>query len=149
MKPVVCISGGFDPLHCGHVDYINGAAEYGRVVVILNSDEWLIRKKGYCFMPFAERAEILKNIKSVFKVAGVDDYDGSVCQALKSIRPKYFANGGDRTKLNVKQQKVGSAEAKLCQELGIIQLFNIGGEKSASSSKLVKNAAKKLVYEQG
>lgn len=127
---LVAISGGFDPIHVGHVRLINDAALHGDVIVILNSDEWLSRKKGYCFMDWLSRAYILRAIKGVIDVVRVDDADGSVCEALERIKPDYFANGGDRTTSN-------TPELKLCMELGIKPLFNIGGEKVASSSNLV------------
>ena len=77
---------------------IRDAAKHGDVIVVANSDEWLMRKKGFVFMPFEERRDILKEIKGVIIVAAVDDSDGTVCDALRKIRPDYFANGGDRGK---------------------------------------------------
>ncbi len=129
----ICISGGFDPIHAGHVRLIQDAARYGNVMVILNSDEWLLRKKGYVFMPWADRADILLNQKGVVVVSYVNDNDGTVCEALERIRPTYFANGGDRTNEN-------TPELALCLELGIKPLFGIGGHKIASSSDIVRHA---------
>ena len=134
-KKIICVSGGCDPLHGGHVAMILDAARYGDVVVILNSDAWLLRKKGYKFMPWEERAEILMAIKGVTDVVQVDDSDGTVCEALRRIRPDYFANGGDR--------KIGNTpEGDVCAELGIEMLWNIGGEKSQSSSWLIEAVRK-------
>jgi cytidyltransferase-like protein len=129
----IAVSGGFDPLHFGHLRMFQDAAKAGDVIIILNSDEWLRRKKGYVFMPYAQRAEILYAIKGVMDVVNVDDSDGTVCEALRRLRPDYFANGGDRTEEN-------TPELKLCCDLGIKTLFNIGGEKVASSSELVTEA---------
>ncbi len=129
----VCISGGFDPIHIGHINLIESAAHFGDVVVILNSDAWLKRKKGYCFMPWNQRARVLAAIKGVIRVAAVDDKDGTVVEALRRIRPDYFANGGDRTDEN-------TPELKACEDLGIKPIFGIGGDKLASSSELVKAA---------
>lgn len=126
----ICISGGFDPVHIGHIDLISKASEYGRLIIILNSDEWLKAKKGFALMSWAERAKILLAMENVAEVVKVDDSDGSVCEALKTIRPDYFANGGDRTEQNI-------PELKLCLDLGIKTLFSVGGEKQASSSKIV------------
>tara|TARA_R100000388_G_scaffold94864_1_gene83840 strand:- start:1791 stop:2231 length:441 start_codon:yes stop_codon:yes gene_type:complete len=132
--PTVAVSGGFDPIHKGHVQMIEEASNYGQVIVILNSDEWLIRKKGYKFMSFEERAYIVGNIKGVTIVTSVDDSDGSVCKALERIRPDYFANGGDRKLTN-------TPEMELCKELDIGLLWNVGGGKTQSSSELVDKAA--------
>lgn len=131
--PTVAVSGGFDPIHKGHVQMIHEASKYGQVIVILNSDDWLIRKKGYKFMSFEERAFIAGNIKGVTIVTSVDDSDNTVCKALERLRPDYFANGGDRKLAN-------TPEMKLCRELNIGLLWNIGGGKIQSSSDLVFKA---------
>ena len=130
MKKIIAVSGGFDPIHKGHVRMIREAAKLGDVVVILNSDDWLKRKKGYNFMSFKERSYIAGSIKGVMMVSGVDDSDGSVCEALRRIKPNAFANGGDRYESN-------TPEMDVCNELGIEMLWNIGGEKEQSSSALV------------
>ena len=131
-RPTVAVSGGFDPVHVGHVRMILEAAEVGDVIVIANSDEWLMRKKGYVFMPWKERAEILASIKGVLKVVTVDDSDGTVCEALRREKPTFFANGGDRKTDN-------TPEMDVCSELGIGLLWEVGGGKIQSSSELVKN----------
>ncbi len=130
--PTIAVSGGFDPIHKGHVQMIREAAEYGNVIVILNSNDWLVRKKGYKFMSFDERAYIAGSIKGVIIVANVDDSDGTVCKALRRFKPDYFANGGDRYENN-------TPEMDVCEELGIEMLWNIGGGKIQSSSQLVNN----------
>lgn len=132
MNPVVCVSGGFDPLHFGHIRLIKNAADYGDVIVILNSDAWLERKKGYLFMPFVQRKEIVENIKGVISVEAVDDADGTVCEALRRIRPEFFANGGDRLPIN-------TPELSLCTDLQIMPLFGVGGGKAHSSQALIDN----------
>lgn len=132
----VVVSGGFDPIHVGHVRMIIEAAKHGNVIVVANSDAWLMRKKGYIFMPFEERQEILASIKGVLRVESVDDIDGTVCEALRRIKPTHFANGGDRKQTN-------TPEMDVCNELGISLLWNIGGGKIQSSSDLVKAAKDK------
>ena len=132
-KKIIAVSGGFDPIHVGHIRMIREAAELGHVVMILNSDEWLIRKKGYKFMPLEERSYICENIKGVIATFEVDDSDGTVCKALEQIRPDAFANGGDRYITN-------TPEMAICKELEIEMLWNIGGEKAQSSSMLVTEA---------
>jgi cytidyltransferase-like protein len=132
----VAISGGMDPPHVGHIRMIREASQFGDVIVILNSDEWLMRKKGYVFMPWEERAEILSSIKGVTKVVPVDDTDGTVCEALTRIKPQYFANGGDRTDIN-------TPEKKICEEYQITMIWGVGGGKVQSSSELVGKFIKK------
>ncbi len=137
-RPTIMVSGGFDPVHAGHIRMIRAAAKYGDVIVIANSDAWLHEKKGFVFMDFNQRAEILNSIKGVVLVDSVDDSDGTVCEAIARLRPTYFANGGDRGKHNTPEQNV-------CDDLGIEMLWSIGGdEKVAASSDLVNNVVGKL-----
>jgi D-beta-D-heptose 7-phosphate kinase/D-beta-D-heptose 1-phosphate adenosyltransferase len=130
-KKIVAVSGGFDPIHIGHVRMIRESSEHGDVVVIANSDEWLVRKKEYVFMPFEERKEILMSIKGVVSVIKAEDDDNTVCQSLKALKPDIFANGGDRKQTN-------TPEMKVCEDLGIEMLWNVGGGKIQSSSWLVE-----------
>ena len=133
-KSTVMVSGGFDPVHVGHIRLILEAAKFGDVIVIANSDKWLFRKKGFVFMTFEQRKEILDAIKGVILVDAVDDKDGTVCEAIRTHKPTYFANGGDRRRTN-------TPEVNLCQELGVEMLWGVGGDKkSESSSDLVKKA---------
>lgn len=129
----VMVSGGFDPIHVGHVRMIRDASKYGDVIVVANSDDWLFRKKGYNFMGFTERKEILMSIKGVIDVVAVNDEDGTVCDALINLRPTYFANGGDRTSDNTPEKTV-------CENLGIKMIWNVGGQKIQSSSELVEKS---------
>jgi len=132
-RKIIAVSGGFDPVHKGHVQMIEEASKLGSVMVIINSDDWLKRKKGYVFMPWEDRAYIMGNIKGVRIVAAVDDSDNTVCEALRRMKPDAFANGGDRKDNN-------TPEMDVCNELGIELLWNIGGEKVESSSNLVNKA---------
>jgi len=134
-KPVIAVSGGFDPVHIGHVRMIKDAARYGDVMVIINSDDWLQRKKGYVFMPWKERAEIMGNIKGVRFVTAVDDSDGTVCEALKRHKPEVFANGGDRKQKN-------TPEMDVCEELGIQMMWAVGGNSKPQSSSWLVNKLK-------
>ena len=131
-RPTVMVSGGFDPVHAGHIRMIRHAAEYGDVIVIANSDDWLYRKKGFIFMEWERRVEILNAIKGVVLVDSVDDSDGTVCEAIHRLKPTFFANGGDRGRSNTPEQSV-------CRDLGIEMLWGIGGEEKVdSSSELAK-----------
>lgn len=133
-RPTVMVSGGFDPVHAGHIRMILDASRWGDVIVVANSDRWLFEKKGFNFMDFEQRAEILNAIKGVILVDSVDDTDGTVCEAIRRHSPTYFANGGDRGRDNTPEQNV-------CEELGVKMLWSIGGdEKRDSSSELVQRA---------
>jgi len=129
----VCVSGGFDPVHIGHLRMIREASKFGHVIVIVNSDDWLMRKKGYIFMPFEERCEIIQGFTATGTTTFVDDSDGTVCEALHRIKPDYFANGGDRKTDN-------TPEMDVCEKLDIEMLWSIGGGKIQSSSTLVTDA---------
>jgi cytidyltransferase-like protein len=131
MKKRIMVSGGFDPPHIGHIRMFQDAAEWGEVIVAINSDDWLMRKKGYIFMPWVERAEIIRELTSVEHVVSFNDNDNTANQAIKVHRPDAFANGGDRKKKN-------TPEMDLCDKLGIQMLWGIGGkDKPQSSSWLV------------
>lgn len=126
---IAMVSGGFDPLHIGHIDLIKLATAHGDVVIVLNSDDWLCRKKGYVFMPYKERGRILEAIRSVVAVIPVDDKDDTVCTALEGLKPDFFINGGNRSKPHPREKVI-------CDRLNITQIF--GGGKIQSSSKLVE-----------
>lgn len=141
-KVIVAISGGFDPIHIGHIRMVQAAKALGDyLVVILNNDHWLRAKKGYVFMPQKERKELLEAIAGVDKVVMTvhkkNDSDTSVCRELLKIKPHIFANGGDRKKGN-------TPEVALCKKLKVGLAFNVGkGGKIQSSSWLVSKAAKR------
>lgn len=145
-KIVVAVSGGFDPLHIGHVRMFEEAKILGDyLVVILNNDNWLRDKKGSEFMPELERLEIIKALRVVDEVVLTDhkpdEYliDKSVVRTLRVIKPDIFANGGDRKPDGDPVPEVG-----LCEELGIKIVYNVGkGGKVQSSSWLVDKTLKK------
>ena len=135
---IVVVSGGFDPIHSGHISYMKSAKDIGdHLIVALNSDEWLIRKKKKAFMNIEERKNILLNIECVDEVITFNDDDsGSCIDALEKIKNKYpnekiiFCNGGDRDKDNIPEMMIEGIEFR----------FGIGGdEKKNSSSSLLKN----------
>jgi D-beta-D-heptose 7-phosphate kinase/D-beta-D-heptose 1-phosphate adenosyltransferase len=135
----VAVSGGFDPLHIGHVRMMEAARALGtRLVVIVNDDDFLMRKKGYIFMKEDERLEIVRSLRCVDEALLAIDKDQTVCETLRAIRPHVFANGGDRVDAK------DIPEAQVCSELGIEMVFNVGGGKIQSSSSLVRTGAKKV-----
>ena len=132
---IIIVSGGFDPIHSGHIAYFKSARALGdKLIVALNSDEWLINKKGKFFMPFNERKVIVENISSVDSVINfVDDSKGSAINALNKIKEQYpdddiaFANGGDRNQDNIPEMVVD----------GIEFLFSVGGDDKKNSSSWI------------
>ena len=138
MKKIVLITGGFDPLHSGHIAYINAARELGDSLIIgLNSDEWLRRKKGQEFMPWEERATIIAELQNVVRVINFDDSDNSAKDAIRKVRalnPQaqiIFANGGDRTKENIPEMDL------LEEMLHLDFVFGVGGEDKKNSSSWI------------
>jgi cytidyltransferase-like protein len=126
----VAVSGAFDPLHIGHIRYIREAAELGdRLVVILNSDEFLLRKKGFVFMPFEDRKEILESIKGVDEVVASIDMDQTVCKTLEIVKPDIFAEGG-----SLKADEI--PEADTCDKIGCKIVMNVGGGKVRGDREL-------------
>ncbi|MCE9549170.1 adenylyltransferase/cytidyltransferase family protein [Candidatus Nomurabacteria bacterium] len=142
-KKVVMVSGGFDPVHIGHVRMFKEAKKLGdELVVVLNNDNWLRFKKGYAFMPDKDRKEIIESFTVVDRVVLTSHKPGTaditVCKELRKIKPHIFANGGDR------KENVPVPEYEVCRELGIKMVFNVGhGGKIRSSSGLLKTYAKK------
>jgi len=133
------VSAGFDPIHSGHISLINDAATHAKnVIVIVNSDEWLRRKKGEVFLPARDRISVASALKNVAKVYYAQDDDDTVIKTIKNIVADYpnstiaFANGGDRTASN-------TPEHNICLDLGIKVLYGVGGSnKLNSSSKLLQ-----------
>lgn len=144
-RTVVAVSGGFDPLHRGHIRLFQEAKKLGdELVVILNNDNWLKAKKGYAFMPESERKEIIEAIGCVDRVIltkhGVNPKDMSVCAELLSLKPDIFANGGDRTIKNIPEKDV-------CEKIGCEMVFGVGrGGKIQSSSWLLEKHARRAAF---
>lgn len=133
---VVLVTGGFDPLHSGHIEYFEAAKLLGDILVVgLNSDEWLTRKKGKPFMDIYEREKVISSLKVVDKVVCYPDADGSSKNAITGVRAMYsdatiiFANGGDRTVNNIPEMDV--------KDDNLIFKFGVGGENKANSSSWI------------
>lgn len=132
---VVVVTGGFDPLHSGHIEYFKAAKELGDILCVgVNSDDWLTRKKGKPFMSFEERINIVSNIKCVGHAFGFNDDDGSAIGAIEYIKDQFprnstivFANGGDRTKDNIPEMVFDDVEF----------VFGVGGENKMNSSSWI------------
>jgi cytidyltransferase-like protein len=136
MKKIVLVTGGFDPLHSGHIAYFECAKKLGDILVVgVNSDAWLTRKKGAPFMPLLERTNIVRNLKMVDYVIDFNDNDGSARHAIQMVRQSYpqdqiiFANGGDRTDENIPEMDVADTDTKF--------VFGVGGFNKANSSSWI------------
>ena len=136
VKKVVLVTGGFDPLHSGHIAYFEAAKKLGDTLIVgLNSDEWLQRKKGRSFMHIYEREKIVSSLKVVDKVICYPDADGSSKNAITGVRAMYpdaiiiFANGGDRTQQNIPEMDV--------KDNNIEFIFGVGGEDKKNSSSWI------------
>lgn len=137
MKTIVVATGGFDPVHSGHIRYLNAAKKLGDILVVgVNSNSWLQRKKGQYFMSITDRVMIIENLKMVDHCILFDDNDGTAIEAIRNVKLLYpndkiiFANGGDRTKDNIPEMVFDDVEF----------VFGVGGfDKMNSSSVLLKN----------
>ena len=142
-KIIVAVSGGFDPIHIGHVELFYRAKSLGdELVVILNNDNWLVKKKRHIFMLQEERRQIIGALKPVDRVVLTEHKPGtedlSVCRELKKLKPDIFANGGDRNKNNI-------PEVAICDKIGCKMVFNIGQSgKIQSSSWLLEKYVKRV-----
>ena len=131
---IVLVTGGFDPIHSGHIAYFKAACTLGDMLIVgLNSDDWLTRKKGRAFMPWNERLCVINNLAMVNEVYTFDDDDGSACHFIQQVRAHYpdaeliFANGGDRTKDNIPEMVFDDVEFA----------FGVGGEDKKNSSSWI------------
>lgn len=136
MKTIVLVTGGFDPIHSGHIAYFKAAKKLGDILLVgINSDAWLERKKGRPFMPNTERTQIVKNLQMVDGVFLFNDNDGSAKEAIRNARLLYpdakiiFANGGDRTQENIPEMDSGVDNVEF--------VFGVGGEDKKNSSSWI------------
>ena len=137
MKTYYIVSGGFDPIHEGHIELIKASAMASDgVIVLVNSDDWLVRKKGQAFHNFQTRKIICENLKGVICAFGFDDSDNSASNGIRKAREMFpndrlvFANGGDRGKDNIREDAV-------CAECHIEKVFGVGGCNKANSSSWI------------
>ena len=142
MKKIIILSGGFDPIHIGHLRMFKAAKEQSDIVIVgANSDSWLTRKKGKPFMPEYQRIEILKAIKYIDQVYTFNDEDNTACDLIMKVIQFYkndknikifFGNGGDRNKKT-------TPEIEFCKQNEIEMIWGVGGDKIQSSSDLIKS----------
>jgi len=133
---IVLVTGGFDPVHSGHIAYFKAAKTLGDMLIVgLNSDDWLVRKKGAAFMPWNERLCIINNLSMVDEVYTFDDDDGSAKHFIQQVRAHYpdteliFANGGDRTRDNIPEMDMVDSNLSF--------VFGVGGEDKKNSSSWI------------
>ncbi len=136
MEKIVLVTGGFDPLHSGHIAYFKSAKSLGDILIVgLNSDEWLERKKGRAFMSWNERLCVINNLSMVDEVYTFDDSDGSAKSFIRQVRAHYptakliFANGGDRTSSNIPEMDITDDNLEFT--------FGVGGENKKNSSSWI------------
>lgn len=134
---IVLATGGFDPLHSGHINYFRSAKKLGDMLIVgVNTDEWLTRKKGCPFMPLEERMTIISSLSMIDACIIFDDSDGTAIDAIKRVRQMYphakiiFANGGDRTKDNIPEMTITDNKLEF--------VFDVGGNKTASSTNFLQ-----------
>lgn len=137
----VAVSGGFDPLHVGHLRMMKAASYMGDLYVLLNKDNFLKNKKGFVFMPFEERKEIIQSYSFVKKVVPVIDTDNTVAKTLAKVKPDIFCNGGDRSDNSI---PVPESEKIICKKYGIEMAYGIGGPGTESSTDMIRRAYESL-----
>ena len=139
-EKTILISGAFNPLHFGHLLLLKDASKYGKVIVALNSDEWVLKNKGHLLFDFETRKSILEECKYVSKVIPFDDSEGDVTYALFEVRPTYFGNGGSATSLSLPKE-----EMQVCGYLGIEPIFDLGNVSSEINSGDLVLAQKSII----
>jgi len=139
-EKTILISGAFNPLHFGHLLLLKDASKYGKVIVALNSDEWVLKNKGHLLFDFETRKSILEECKYVSKVIPFDDSEGDVTYALFEVRPTYFGNGGSATSLSLPKE-----EMQVCGYLGIEPIFDLGNVSSEIDSGDLVLAQKSII----
>lgn len=144
-KKISLVTGGFDPLHSGHIDYFKSAKVEGDLLLVgINSDEWLVRKKGKYFLDYKERVAVIKALYMVGEIIEFDDSDDTAINAInktKELYPGYqivFCNGGDRGKANTPEYDI------FIHDDDVLFKFNVGGFKTNSSSKILDRWEKKI-----
>ena len=139
-EKTILISGAFNPLHFGHLLLLKDASNYGKVIVALNSDEWVMKNKGHLLFDFETRKSILEQCEYVSKVISFDDSEGDAVYALFEVRPTYFGNGGSATSLSLPKE-----ELQVCGYLGIKPVFDLGDTSKDIDNNMLVAAQKSII----
>jgi len=137
MKKIIALSGAFDPPTFGQIDMIKHATRLGNVVIILNSDEWILKSKRRIFLTREKRKKFLISIPGVVDIVDAIDLDGTVCESLKELKPDMFGNGGPRTPEN-------TPEIDLCRDMDIELIWQVGSVEDAKNTLKIYDAALKF-----
>ena len=137
-RPLIALSGGFDPPNAGHTAMILDASKIGDVMIILNSDDLCARKRWnkIRFIAWEKRRDILMEIPGVVSVVPVDDSDDTVCSALESLKPDFFGNGGSRTVMN-------TPKVDFCKKMNIGTVWFLGSTVTEEAQQITYDAIKK------
>ena len=127
-------------IHHGHIRILKKAKKYGKVIVALNSDEWIIQNKGYLLFDFETRKSLLEECEYISKVVPFDDSDGDAVYALFEIRPTYFGNGGSATGCSLPE-----VEMRVCEYLGIEPVFNLGDTVKSIDNNVLVSAQRSII----
>jgi cytidyltransferase-like protein len=139
-EKTILVSGAFNPLHFGHLLLLREASKYGKVIVALNSDNWVKENKGYLLFDFETRKSLLEECEYVSEVIAFDDSDGDVVYALFEVRPTYFGNGGSAT-----SRSLPEVEMRVCEYLGIETVFNLGDTVKNIDNNKLQSAQKSII----
>tara|TARA_R100000697_G_scaffold110573_1_gene127040 strand:+ start:433 stop:891 length:459 start_codon:yes stop_codon:yes gene_type:complete len=139
-EKTILVSGAFNPLHFGHLLLLKDASKYGKVIVALNSDEWVMKNKGHLLFDFETRKSLLEECEYVSEVISFDDSDGDAVYALFEVRPTYFGNGGSATSLSLPKE-----EMQVCGYLGIEPVFDLGDTSKDIDNGMLVAAQKSII----
>jgi cytidyltransferase-like protein len=139
-EKTILVSGAFNPLHFGHLLLLREASKYGKVIVALNSDDWVRKNKGYLLFDFEARKSLLEECEYVSEVIAFDDSDGDAVYALFEVRPTYFGNGGSATSLSLPKE-----ELQVCEYLGIEPVFDLGDTIKNIDNNKLQSAQKSII----
>ena len=139
-EKTILVSGAFNPLHFGHLLLLKDASKYGKVVVALNSDEWVMKNKGHLLFDFETRKSLLEECEYVSEVISFDDSEGDAVYALFEVKPTYFGNGGSATSLSLPKE-----EMQVCGYLGIEPVFDLGDTSKDIDNNMLVAAQKSII----